>query len=68
MPESLPKAENLSRLETTLLVSTHFPNKDSTQQFVEVATIRSPYTFDIENSQKSTRYYCIMSMSLTLIA
>ena len=41
-----------ARLQTTLLVSTVFPHKDSSEEFLEVATIRSPYTFDIENSQK----------------
>ena len=54
--EQLPKAEELEGLQTTLLVSTVFPHKDSSEEFLEVATIRSPYTFDIENSQKSTRY------------
>jgi hypothetical protein len=51
-----PKGEELEKLQTTLLVSTVFPQKDSSEEFLEVATIRSPYTFDIENSQKSTRY------------
>jgi hypothetical protein len=51
----LPKGEELDRLQTTLLVSTVYPHKESSEEFIEVATIRSPYTFDIENSQKSTR-------------
>jgi hypothetical protein len=57
--EHLPKVSELERLETTLQVSTVFPHKESTREFMEVATIRSPYTFDIENSQKSTRYITV---------
>ena len=51
------------RLLTTLDVSTVYP-KDLSDEYLEVATIRSPYTFNIENNEKSTRFITI-TKSLT---
>jgi len=46
------------RLQTTLEVSTLYP-EESVDQYLEVATIRSPYSFDIEDDQKSTRFITV---------
>ena len=44
-------------LQTTLLVSTVYPeNLRDSSSYLEVATIRSPYSFNIEDGM-STRYY-----------
>jgi len=51
-----------SRLQTTLHVSTVYP-EETPDQFVEVATIRSPYTFNIEEDQKSTRFITVTRTS-----
>ena len=51
------------RLLTTLDVSTSYPAELSSQ-YLEVATIRSPYTFNIEDNEKSTRFITI-TKSLT---
>ena len=51
------------RLLTTLDVSTSYPVELS-DQYLEVATIRSPYTFNIEDNEKSTRFITITT-SLT---
>ena len=51
------------RLLTTLDVSTSYPG-ELTDQYLEVATIRSPYTFNIEDNEKSTRFITI-TKSLT---
>ena len=51
------------RLLTTLDVSTSYPGELS-DQYLEVATIRSPYTFNIEDNEKSTRFITI-TKSLT---
>ena len=51
------------RLLTTLDVSTSYPAELSSE-YVEVATIRSPYTFNIEENEKSTRFITI-TKSLT---
>ena len=48
----------LERLLTTLDVSTAYP-KELTNEYLEVATIRSPYTFNIEDNEKSTRFITI---------
>lgn len=48
----------LDRLQTTLLVSTVYP-EESSEEYLEVATIRSPYTFNIEDNQKSTRFITV---------
>ena len=48
----------LERLLTTLEVSTLHPQEMS-EEYLEVATIRSPYTFNIEDNQKSTRFITI---------
>jgi len=48
----------LERLQTTLTVSTVYP-EEASEEYLEVATIRSPYTFDIEDSQKSTRFITV---------
>jgi len=48
----------LARLQTTLLVSTVYPQKAS-DDYLEVATIRSPYTFPLQNSQTSTRFITV---------
>jgi len=48
----------LERLQTTLLVSTVYP-EESSEEYLEVATIRSPYTFNIEDNQKSTRFITV---------
>jgi hypothetical protein len=45
--------EEIDELQTTLHVSTLFPSAWSSV-FLEVATIRSPYSFDFEDG-KSTR-------------
>jgi hypothetical protein len=42
-------------LQTTLHVSTVFPTEAASSVVLEVATIRSPYSFDFEDG-KSTRY------------
>ena len=49
---------NNNGLESTLEVATVVP-KDQIETYLEIATIRSPYTFDIENNQKSTRYITV---------
>ena len=49
--------EKDSRLQTTLLVSTVFPDHDLSS-FLEVATIRSPYSFGVGDSS-STRYITV---------
>lgn len=41
--------------QTTLHASTTHPNHLPSTEYLEVATIRSPYSFDYEN-EKSTRY------------
>ena len=48
----------LERLLTTLQVSTLYPQELSSE-FIELATIRSPYTFNIEEDSKSTRFITI---------
>jgi len=48
----------LERLKTTLLVSTVYPEK-SKDNYLEIATIRSPYTFEVENNEKSTRFITV---------
>lgn len=48
----------MERLQTTLLVSTVYP-EESSEEYLEVATIRSPYTFNIEDNQKSTRFITV---------
>ena len=48
----------LERLLTTLEVSTLYP-KELTEEYLEIATIRSPYTFNIEENEKSTRFITI---------
>ena len=47
-------------LTTTLKVSTVFP-EDDFSTYLKVATIRSPYSFDLddEGTQKSTRYITV---------
>merc|ERR1712106_1023986 len=52
---SSPKQTNN---ESTLTVATVVP-KDQIETYLEIATIRSPYTFDIENDQQSTRYITV---------
>lgn len=55
----LPKVNDLDPLQTTLRVSTVFPeNKDKTSTYLEVATIRSPYSFAIEEGM-STRFITV---------
>ena len=53
----------LERLLTTLDVSTVYP-KELSDGYLEVATIRSPYTFNVEDNEKSTRFITI-TKSLT---
>jgi len=48
----------LERLLTTLEVSTAYP-AELPSSYLEVATIRSPYTFNIEENEKSTRFITI---------
>jgi len=48
----------MERLQTTLQVSTVYP-EEVTDEYLEVATIRSPYTFNIEDNQKSTRFITV---------
>ena len=48
----------LERLLTTLQVSTLYP-KELSSEYIELATIRSPYTFNIEDDSKSTRFITI---------
>jgi len=48
----------LERLLTTLEVSTLYP-KELSENYLEIATIRSPYTFNIEDNEKSTRFITI---------
>ena len=48
----------LERLLTTLQVSSIYP-KELSDEYLEVATIRSPYTFNIEDNEKSTRFITI---------
>ena len=43
---------------TTLHVSSMYP-QDMDEEYLEIATIRSPYTFDIEENEKSTRFITI---------
>ena len=54
--------DRLDRLQTTLQVSTVYP-EDHTEEFFEVMTIRSPYTFNIEDDQKSTRFITVTRTS-----
>ena len=44
--------------ESTLEVATVVP-KDQLDTYLEIATIRSPYTFDVDKDQKSTRYITV---------
>ncbi len=45
-----------ARLQTTLLVSTLYPPSLRAQdEFLRVATIRSPYSFDVDDGAMSTR-------------
>ncbi len=54
--QDLSSSQNEDNLQTTLLVSTVFPAALETDSlFLEVATIRSPYSFDIGEDEKSTR-------------
>ena len=48
-------------LTTTLKVSTVFPEDDLGSTYLKVATIRSPYSFDLdeEGVQKSTRFITV---------
>jgi len=50
--------EHIERLMTTLQVSSIYP-KELSDEYLEVATIRSPYTFNIEDNEKSTRFITI---------
>ena len=50
--------EHFERLMTTLQVSSIYP-KELSAEYLEVATIRSPYTFNIEDNEKSTRFITI---------
>lgn len=52
--EARPQLPITDGLTTTLLVSTVFPEELSSSMFLEVATIRSPYSFDFEEGM-STR-------------
>ena len=45
-------------LMTTLHVSSMYP-KGMDEEYLEIATIRSPYTFEIEENEKSTRFITI---------
>jgi len=57
--QKLPeRAVDQNSLESTLQVSTVVP-EEQTDSYLEIATIRSPYTFDIDNDQKSTRYITV---------
>ena len=49
---------SLERLLSTLQVSSIYP-KELSDEYLEVATIRSPYTFNIEDNEKSTRFITI---------
>ena len=49
---------HLGSLITTLEVSTAYP-AELPSSYLEVATIRSPYTFNIEENEKSTRFITI---------
>ncbi len=49
-----------ARLQTTLLVSTVYPETLAPSSlFLEVATIRSPYSFDVDDGVSSTRYVTV---------
>ena len=48
----------MERLMTTLHVSSMYP-QDMDEEYLEIATIRSPYTFNIEENEKSTRFITI---------
>merc|ERR1712106_279231 len=50
--------ENLGILESTLHISTVFPDNIE-NSYLEVATIRSPYTFVLEDELKSTRFITV---------
>jgi len=52
----------MARLQTTLSVLTIHPD-DAPSEFLEVATIRSPYTFNVEDNQKSTRFITVTRTS-----
>merc|ERR1719500_1124631 len=52
----------MARLQTTLSVFTIHPD-DAPSEFIEVATIRSPYTFNVEDNQKSTRFITVTRTS-----
>merc|ERR1712203_50606 len=52
----------MARLQTTLSVFTIHP-EDTPSEILEVATIRSPYTFNIEENQKSTRFITVTRTS-----
>ena len=63
-PQNIENEEiQLERLLTTLDVSTVYP-KELSDEYLEVATIRSPYTFNVEDNEKSTRFITI-TKSLT---
>ena len=49
---------HLGSLMTTLDMSTAYP-AELPSSYLEVATIRSPYTFNIEDNEKSTRFITI---------
>ena len=53
--------EKDSNLMSTLLVSTVYPEEGRESTFVEVATIRSPYSFTFEDGM-STRYEPIFTI------
>merc|ERR1719228_2788347 len=52
----------LERLQTTLLVSTVYP-EESSDEYLEIETVRTPYTFNIEDNQKSTRFITVTRTS-----
>ena len=53
------EVNDIDPLQTTLRVSTVFPeNKEKTSTYLEVATIRSPYSFNIEEGM-STRFITV---------
>lgn len=57
--EFFPQVNDLDPLQTTLQVSTVYPeNKEKTSTYLEVATIRSPYSFAIEEGM-STRFITV---------
>ena len=48
----------MEKLMTTLHVSSMYP-QDMDEEYLEIATIRSPYTFNVEENEKSTRFITI---------